>query len=72
MTTGSSDSLLTPAQVAKALNVTDRTIQRLAETDLLPHVWVGWSLRFEPAKIRAWVEAGGMKTASEEKPKRAR
>lgn len=70
MTTGDGDELWKTKRLAKKLSVTERHLQRLAENDLIPHVWLGPRvLRFDPEKVRAWVEAGGLK---QQKPKRKR
>jgi len=49
-------ALLTTAQVAELLAVSDRTIKRLAAKRSLRCVRIGRSVRFDPSDVRRWVE----------------
>lgn len=69
MTSVDADKLLRVAQVAKAFDITERHLQKLAEKGLIPSIRLGErALRFDPVQLRTWLEAGGVK--SEIKPKR--
>lgn len=52
-------SLVTAAQVATYLGVTTQRVYDLCRLDMLPHVRVGRSLRFCPARTMDWVASGG-------------
>jgi excisionase family DNA binding protein len=51
------EPLLTVAQVAEALGVAAKTVYRLVDDGELECVRVRGALRFEPATVRAYVEA---------------
>lgn len=42
-------------EVAKALDLSERQVLRLAQAGELPHVRVGRSVRFDPAAVEAWL-----------------
>lgn len=51
--------LLTIDQVAELLNVSRRTVQRLAATGKLPNaIRIGSSVRWRCDVVQAWIEAG--------------
>jgi excisionase family DNA binding protein len=50
--------LLSVEAVAKRLGVPKRFIYRLVEERRLPHTKLGRYLRFEPADVEAYIEAG--------------
>jgi excisionase family DNA binding protein len=49
--------LLTPRQAAKALNVCERTLWTLTKRGQVPAVRIGWSVRYNPADLRCWIES---------------
>jgi excisionase family DNA binding protein len=53
----SPDRLLTLAQVAEYLAVSERTVKRLAGRRRLRCVRLGRSVRFDLSDVRRWVEA---------------
>ncbi len=48
--------LMTIAQVAQYLGVTERHIRRLVSERRIPHVRWGRLIRFDPRKIDKWIE----------------
>ncbi len=48
--------LMTLAEVARALQVSEKTVRRLLGRGF-PHVRFGRVLRFDPADVQRWVEA---------------
>ncbi len=46
--------LLTVEQVAKAMQVSVKTVYRLVTENKIPGLRVGSSIRFDPDKIEAW------------------
>mgnify|MGYP001560690192 CR=1 FL=1 len=51
------ETLWTPRDVAAFLQVSRSWVYAKAESGLLPALRVGGLLRFDPAKVRAWVAA---------------
>ncbi len=51
--------LITAADVAKILAVSERRVQALARNGILPAVRVGRQLRFDEEALKAWIKAGG-------------
>jgi len=51
------EALLTLAQVAELFGVHNRTVHRLVERGELAAVRLGTTLRFDPADVRALIEA---------------
>lgn len=49
-------ALLTRQDAAKALSVTDRTVDALVKRGVLPAVRIGRSVRFDPADLRSFIE----------------
>ena len=47
--------MLTVNEVAEILNVSDRTVRRLCENEVLPHIYVGSQLRFEKQDIQNYI-----------------
>ena len=59
MTEGSENAmpeLLTVDDVAKILNVSDRTVRRLCEREELPHIYIGSQLRFEKSDLENYLK----------------
>jgi excisionase family DNA binding protein len=53
----STSRLLTIIEVAQALHVTERHVRRLVQERRIPFIKWGHLIRFDPAELRAWVEA---------------
>jgi excisionase family DNA binding protein len=51
--------LLTASELAAQLGLTLARTYAMARNGLVPTVWLGRQLRFEPNAIRAWLTAGG-------------
>lgn len=51
------ESLWTIADVARFLQVTEKTVYRLAQSSRIPAFKLGWVWRFREAEVREWVEA---------------
>jgi excisionase family DNA binding protein len=49
--------LWTCREAAAALNLSERTLWSLTKAGGLPCVRIGRSVRYDPADIRAWIEA---------------
>lgn len=59
MTEGSENAmpeLLTVEDVAKILNVSDRTVRRLCDREELPHIYIGSQLRFEKTDLENYLK----------------
>jgi len=56
---GAMAALLTTAEVAQFLAVSERTVRRLVARGRLPCVRVGGQVRFSPAILARWAERGG-------------
>ena len=52
--------LLTITEVAEHLNVTVRHVRRLVADRRIPYLKWGHLLRFDPAELRAWLDAARM------------
>lgn len=50
------EALWTIADVARFLQVTEKTVYRLAQSGRIPAFKLGWVWRFREAEIREWVE----------------
>jgi excisionase family DNA binding protein len=49
--------LLTAAEAAKALSISQRTLWGLTKSGELPCVRInGWTVRYDPADLKAWIE----------------
>lgn len=58
------DELMTVAQVAELLQVTEQTVYRWGWTDRLPgKVQVGRAVRYRRSAIEEWIEQGGVAEA---------
>lgn len=57
------EPLLTAAEVAERLNLTERTIRRHAENGVLPHVRIAGSVRFKRDEIEALIADASVPTA---------
>lgn len=51
------EALMTPKELAAFLKVSRSWIYARVEAGLLPCLHVGGLLRFDPAQVRAWVDA---------------
>ena len=51
--------LVTADEVSESLGLSRWRVYELAREGIIPHVRIGRSMRFDEAKIRAWLEAGG-------------
>lgn len=49
--------LLTARQTARMLAISERSLYSLTKAGDLPAVRIGRSVRYDPADIRAWIEA---------------
>ena len=61
------DRLLTVADVAQLLNVSERTVRRQTASGVLPHVRIGSIPRYRLERVLAWLEEnerGGRHVAS--------
>jgi excisionase family DNA binding protein len=47
--------LLKPEEAAKSLKLSERTLWKLTNQKLVPHVRIGKSVRYRPESLRAWV-----------------
>ena len=45
--------------IAELLDVKPARVYELAQRDILPHIKLGRQVRFDMAKVEAWLEAGG-------------
>ena len=57
-TTSTGPALLTARQLAEQLQVSEKTIYRLADQGRIPSIRVGGSLRFPKDQIEAWLRQG--------------
>ncbi len=51
--------LVTARELAAALDYPLSRVYELARDGDLPHVRLGRAMRFDPAAVRAWLDAGG-------------
>jgi excisionase family DNA binding protein len=51
--------LLTADMVSTELQVPLSRVYELARLGLLPHVRIGKQVRFDPDRLKAWIESGG-------------
>lgn len=51
--------LLLAPEAAALLRVTENRVYELAKRGMIPHARIGRQLRFDEAKLLAWLEAGG-------------
>ena len=49
--------LLKPAEAAKRLQIGERTLWRLTDAGEIPCIRIGRSVRYDPADLRAWINA---------------
>jgi excisionase family DNA binding protein len=49
--------LLTARQTARMLSISERTLYSITKEGRLRAVHIGRSVRYDPADIRAWIEA---------------
>jgi excisionase family DNA binding protein len=59
------EKLWTAAQAAEFLSLGKRRVYQLAGAGLLPTVWIGRGVRFDPDAIRAFVAQGGQRLAGD-------
>ncbi len=53
------EPLLTVAQAATILNVSERTVRRLIASGTIRGIWIGRSVRLRPRDIERWIAGGG-------------
>jgi excisionase family DNA binding protein len=53
------EPLLTVAQAAAILNVSERTVRRLIASGTILGIWIGRSVRLRPRDIERWIAGGG-------------
>lgn len=63
--------LLDTSEAAKFLRMGKRTVQELVAARKLAFIKIGRSVRFDPADLRAFVEANRIKAAGWKKPQAA-
>ncbi len=49
------DLLLTPAEAAKALSISERTLWTFTRSNQIPAVHIGRSVRYCPDSLREWI-----------------
>ena len=59
-----STKLLTAAEAADLLNVTEWRVYQLAREDRIPTVRLGRLVRFSPDAVKQWIDSGGSPTPS--------
>jgi len=58
-TTPALPRLMTAQELADALRYPISRVYELSRTGELPHIRLGRALRYDPAAVRAWLDAGG-------------
>ena len=53
------EPLLTVAQAATILSVSERTVRRLIASGTMRRIWIGRSVRLRPRDIERWIAGGG-------------
>jgi excisionase family DNA binding protein len=53
------EPLLTVAQAATILSVSERTVRRLVASGTIRAIWIGRSVRLRPRDIERWIAGGG-------------
>jgi excisionase family DNA binding protein len=53
------EPLLTVAQAAMILSVSERTVRRLVASGTIRGIWIGRSVRLRPREIEQWIAGGG-------------
>jgi excisionase family DNA binding protein len=56
---GRLEPLLTVAQAATILSVSERTVRRLIASRTIRAIWIGRSVRLGPPDIERWIAGGG-------------
>lgn len=51
--------LVSADEVAEVLGVTAARVYEMARQNILPSVRLGRQIRFDPERIRAWIDSGG-------------
>jgi hypothetical protein len=51
--------LLTAVQVAEIFSLTKHRVYEATRLGLIPHVRIGRQLRYDPFRIREWLDGGG-------------
>jgi excisionase family DNA binding protein len=59
MTENKIETLLTIAELAKALKLAEQTIRRWVFRREIPFLKIGKAVRFRPSDITKWVDGGG-------------
>jgi excisionase family DNA binding protein len=60
--------LLTSPEAARCLAISERLLWSLTKRGELPCVRIGRAVRYDPADLRAWIEACKVEAASEHLP----
>jgi len=51
--------LIKASEVARRLDVKPFRVYELVRGDLIPHVRLGRTVRFDPNKLQSWIDSGG-------------
>lgn len=62
------EALLDPSAVSAIFGIPKSTVYKLTREKVLPGIFVGRHLRFHPDAIRAFLEAGGVRTGQKDAP----
>jgi excisionase family DNA binding protein len=49
--------LMKPREASAALGISERTLWDLTHQNVIPHVRIGRAVRYDPADLRAWINA---------------
>ena len=50
------EDLMTVADLKKLTKLSEYTLREMTRKDQIPHVKIGRNIRYEPAKIRRWID----------------
>ena len=56
--------MLTAQAVAEILAVSQHRVYELTRRGVLPHTRIGRQVRYDPERLRAWIDAGGTEAES--------
>ena len=70
MSQATEERLWVSRDVAKLLNISERTVHSLTQRGELPAVRVGRSVRYRPATIRQYIQQNDVAAAIEPKPRK--
>lgn len=60
--------MLTAHEVADELRLPLRRVYECVRSGLVPHVRIGKQIRFDPERLREWIDAGGQSLNEKEHP----